>query len=106
MKQTRILSFIGVLALLPGCGLQQPESVIVAVYPSRQQCGVKKEMMKCGEIAAYLSDTLKLKTDREVVVSAVSSDPLPKLDKSLDKIAQTIRDRGYKKIRTVNFDMK
>jgi hypothetical protein len=97
----------GALALmLTGCDTSQYESVIVGVYPSRQQCGIDKEMMKCGEIAAYLRDTLKIKPERRVVVSAVSSDPLPKNDTSLNKIAVTIRDVGFKDVRTANFDVK
>lgn len=94
------------LLLLAGCDTSQYESVIVGVYPSRQQCGVGQEFMKCGEVAAYLRDTKKVKPQREIVVSAVSSDPLPKTDRSLEKIAQTIRDAGYTDVRAVNFDFK
>jgi hypothetical protein len=106
MNTSNKWSVVMLLCALTGCGQLPEESVIVAVYPSRQQCGIDQKMMKCGEIAAYLRDTLKLKTDREVVVSAVSSDPLPKRDDSLDRIAVTIRDAGFKDVRTANFDMK
>jgi hypothetical protein len=105
MKPITVLLFLNML-LLTGCGLQPEESVIVAVYPSRQQCGVEQQMMSCKEIAAYLHDRLKLKTDKKVVVSAVGIDPLPKDDTSLNKIAATIKDLGFQDVRTANFDVK
>lgn len=106
MKSISVLLIGTALTVLSGCELPQNESVIVAVYPSRQQCGINKERMTCGEIAAYLHDTLKVKSDRRVVVSAVGADPLPKNDTSLDKIAETIRAVGYTNVRTANFNMK
>ena len=106
MKLTICLLAVGLLPALSACEFQEEESVIVAVYPSRQQCGIEKEMMKCGEIAAYIHDTLKIASGRRVVVSAVGIDPLPKDDRSLEKIAETIRAQGYTDVRTANFDMK
>lgn len=106
MKLTKCLLVIGLLPVLSACNLQEEESVIVAVYPSRQQCGIEKQMMKCGEVAAYIHDTLKIQSGRRVVVSAVGIDPLPKDDRSLGKIAETIRAQGYTDVRTANFDMK
>ena len=104
MKAIRFIVCCAVL--LAGCDTSQYESVVVAVYPSRQQCGIDKEMRKCGEMAAYLRDTLKIKATRRVVVSAVSADPLPKNDHSLDKIAETLKTAGYTNVRTANFDVK
>lgn len=105
MIAERILLLVVAQSSLAACGLKQEDSVIVAVYPSKQQCGIEKSMMKCGEIAAYLRDTLKVRPERRVVVSAVGSDPLPKEDKSLGKIAETIRKVGYKDVRTANFEL-
>jgi hypothetical protein len=106
MRSTTVLFVISLLVAVSGCGSPQNDTVIVAVYPSRQQCGVEKEMMTCGEIAAYLRDTAKINPERRVVVSAVGADPLPKNDTSLNKIAATIRALGYTDVRTANFDMK
>jgi hypothetical protein len=63
-------------------------------------------MMTCDKVAAYLRDTLKIKLSRQVIVSSVGIDPLPKEDQSLEKIAETITAAGFKDVRTARFDVK
>lgn len=96
-----LLSFPLVLA---ACKPPEPSFTTVAVYPSTQQCGVDEQRMSCKDIAAYLRDTLKLKPERQVIVSSVGSDPLPKEDPSLERIAETITAAGFKDVRTARFD--
>lgn len=95
-----------ILFTLAGCKPPEPAYTTVAVYPSRQQCGIEEQMMACGEVAAYLRDTLKLKPDRLIYVSSVGSDPLPKEDTSLEKIADTITAAGFKDVKTARFDLQ
>lgn len=94
------------LCTLTGCNVDEQESITVAVYPTTQRCGINEQMMICGEVGAYLRDTLKLKPDRSIIVSAVGIDPLPKDDNSLNKIAETIKAVGFKDVRTANFDVQ
>lgn len=107
MKLTSLrIAGLPVVMLLAACAPADPGYTTVAVYPSRQQCGIDERMMSCPEVAVYLRDTLKLQPDRLVYVSAVSSDPLPKGDASLDSIAKSLADVGFKDVRTANFDLK
>ncbi len=103
-----VLAYIvGLLLLaLAGCKELPPDYTTVAVYPTTQRCGVNDQMLVCGEVAAYLRDTLKLKLGRQIIVSSVGSDPLPKEDQSLEKIAETITAAGFKDVRTARFDMQ
>jgi len=94
------------LFTLSGCKEPPPDYTTVAVYPTAQRCGVDKQMMVCDDIAAYLRDTLKLKPERQIVVSSVGSDPLPKDDPSLNLIAATITAAGFKDVRTARFDLQ
>jgi hypothetical protein len=98
--------FVTLLLVLAGCKQPEPDYTTVAVYPTTQQCGVNEQMMSCDKVAAYLRDTLKIKPGRQVVVSSVGIDPLPKEDQSLEKIAETITAAGFKDVRTARFDMK
>jgi hypothetical protein len=107
MSTSRLLLSASLVVLaIAGCKQPEPDYTTVAVYPSQQQCGVEEKMMSCGEIAAYLRDTLKLRPERLVYVSSVGSDPLPKEDTSLERIAETITAVGFKDVRTANFDVK
>jgi hypothetical protein len=104
MHSSKLLWLAPLLLLTAGCKQPEPDYTIVAVYPSTQRCGVNEQMMTCGEVAAYLRDTLKLKPERQVTVSSVGIDPLPKEDQSLEKIAETITAAGFKDVRTARFD--
>ncbi len=106
MNSRTVFCLVSLLLALSGCKPADRDHTTVAVYPSQQQCGVEEKMMPCGEIAAYLRDTLKLKPERLVYVSAVGSDPLPKEDTSLEKIAATLTAAGFTDVRTANFDVK
>jgi|GEM_PF-2228993 len=92
--------------LIVGCKEPEPDYTTVAVYPSTQQCGINEQMMTCDKVAAYLHDTLKLAPTRQVIVSSVGSDPLPKEDQSLEQIAATIAAVGFKDVRTARFDLQ
>ena len=106
MNSTTLFRLAPMLMLLAGCKQPEPDYTTVAVYPSKQQCGVNEQMMPCQDVAAYLRDTLKIKPERQVIVSSVGIDPLPKEDQSLEKIAETITAAGFKDVRTARFDMK
>ncbi|MGC3982574.1 MAG: hypothetical protein QM808_15100 [Steroidobacteraceae bacterium] len=80
--------------VLAGCKESEPDYTTVAVYPSQQRCGINEQMMICGDVGTYLRDTLKLKPERQVIVSAVGVDPLPKDDRSLEIIADKVREAG------------
>lgn len=97
-----VVSLLG----LSACKEPKPDYTTVAVYPSKQKCGVEEKMMDCGEVAVYLRDSLKLGANRLIYVSSVGGDPLPKEDTSLEKIAATITAIGYKDVRTARFDLK
>ncbi len=106
MNSTTLFRLAPILLLLTGCKPPEPDYTTVAVYPTTQQCGVNEQMMPCQKVAAYLRDTLKIKPERQVIVSSVGIDPLPKDDSSLDKIAETITAIGFKDVRTARFDVK
>lgn len=105
MNTSALLS-AGLLCVLSGCKEPEPDYTTVAVYPTTQQCGVNEQMMVCAEVGTYLRDTLKIKPERQVIVSSVGSDPLSKEDASLNVIAAKIRESGFKDVRTANFDVK
>lgn len=105
MNTTNVFCLMSVL-LLSGCKQPEPDYTTVAVYPTTQQCGVNEQMMTCDKVAVYLRDTLKLPPQRQVFVSSVGIDPLPKEDTSLEKIAETITAAGFKDVRTARFDMQ
>ena len=97
----------GAVALsLCACKELPPDYTTVAVYPSQQRCGIEEQLMICGDVAAYLRDTLKLNQDRQVIVSEVGSDPLPKEDTSLELIAASITAVGFKDVRTARFSLQ
>ncbi len=106
MKPNKLLFILPLFVTLAACKPADPDHTTVAVYPSQQQCGGEEKMMSCGEIAAYMRDTLKLNPERRVFVSSVGSDPLPKEDSSLEKIAETITAAGFKDVRTSRFDFQ
>lgn len=106
MNSSNLFRFALVLLLLTSCKQPEPDFTTVAVYPTTQQCGINEQMMSCGAVAAYLRDTLKIKPTRQVIVSSVGIDPLPKEDLSLEKIAETITAVGFKDVRTARFDVK
>ena len=106
MSKKNLISFVLLSVMLAACKQPEPDYTTVAVYPTTQQCGVNEQMMTCDKVAAYLHDTLKIKSERQVIVSSVGSDPLPKEDQSLEKIAETITAVGFKDVRTARFDVK
>lgn len=106
MKSNKVMLLAPLLLILTSCEQPEPDYTTVAVYPTTQQCGINEQMMTCGQVAAYLRDTLKIKPDRQVIVSSVGIDPLPKEDLSLEKIAETITAVGFKDVRTARFDVK
>ncbi len=106
MSKNNLIGFVLLPVMLAGCKQPEPDYTTVAVYPTTQQCGVNEQMMTCDKVAAYLHDTLKIKAERQVIVSSVGIDPLPKEDQSLEKIAETITAVGFKDVRTARFDVK
>jgi hypothetical protein len=106
MSTGRLMRLALPLLVLAGCKQPEPDYTTVAVYPTTKQCGVNEQMMTCDKVAAYLHDTLKIKPERQVIVSSVGIDPLPKEDQSLEKIAETITALGFKDVRTARFDVK
>jgi hypothetical protein len=104
MNANTLVRLAPLLLVLASCKEAEPDYTTVAVYPTTQQCGINEKMMACGAVAAYLHDTLKLSPTRQVIVSSVGIDPLPKEDQSLEKIAETITAVGFKDVRTARFD--
>ncbi len=105
MSKNNLIGFVLLPVMLAGCKPPEPD-ITVGVYPTTQQCGINEQMMTCDKVAAYLHDTLKIKPERQVIVSSVGSDPLPKEDQSLEKIAETITAVGFKEVRTARFDLQ
>ncbi len=91
--------------LLTGCK-PPPKEVVVAVYASTMACVINDKPVRCEETAIYLRDTLKTPANRRIIISAVSSDPLPKDNPLIDRIAEGVRKVGYTDVRTANFDFK
>jgi hypothetical protein len=106
MTSNKLILLAPLLLILVSCKDPEPDYTTVAVYPTTQQCGINEQMMTCDQVAAYLRDTLKIKPTRQVIVSSVGIDPLPKDDLSLEKIAETITAVGFKDVRTARFDVK
>ena len=89
-----------------GCDGSQQEPITVAVYARAGRCTVKEQDVPCNEVAAHLKDTLKIALGREIDVSLTGGEDVPKEDKSIDLIAESIRALGYKDVRTWRFDTK
>jgi hypothetical protein len=106
MNTNNSIRLVPLLLMLASCKEPEPDYTTVAVYPTTQQCGIDEQMMTCDKVAAYLHDTLKLSPTKRIVVSSVGSDPLPKEDQSLEKIAETITAVGFKDVRTARFDVQ
>jgi hypothetical protein len=106
MNPSKFTRLAPLILLLTSCKEPEPDYTTVAVYPTTQRCGINEQMMTCDKVAAYLHDTLKIKPDRQIIVSSVGADPLPKEDQSLEKIAATITAIGFKDVRTARFDMQ
>lgn len=103
----RYIVFISAsLLLLAGCKQSESGYTTVAVYPTAQQCGVNEQRLACDQVAAYLRNTLKLQSGQPIIVSSVGSDPLPKEDPSLDRIAATLTAADFKDVRTARFDLR
>lgn len=96
--------FIGLtLCASVGCEVAEQESITVAVYPTAQGCVVKEQPVDCRRVGVYLRDTLKIKFDRQVMVSFTGSDPGSKDAPLLDRIAAEVRAVGFKDVRTARF---
>lgn len=100
-----VLYCLCLAGLLTGCQ-PPPKEVIVAVYASTLACVINDKPIRCEETAIYLRDTLKIPANRRIYISAVSSDPVPKDNPLLDRIAEGVRKVGYTDVRTSNFDFK
>jgi hypothetical protein len=106
LKSFLKIGTVGVVVIgLAACKEPEPQYTTVAVYPSTLACVVNDVSVACQEIAIYLRDTLKLKPDRQIIISAVFSDPINKESPLLDQIAEGVRKVGYKDVRTANFDL-
>jgi hypothetical protein len=94
------------LCALAGCNVKDQEAITVAVYPTTQRCAIQEQPVDCAQVGPYLRDTLKIKSEREVVASFTGMDPGSKDDPILDRIAAEIRAAGFKHVRTARFDLQ
>lgn len=78
----------------------------MVVYQTTQRCTIKDQPVDCAQVAAYLRDTLKIKPERQVVVSFTGADSGSKEDPILDAVAAEVRTAGFKDVRTARFDFK
>ena len=91
--------------LMTACNVERYEPINVAVYPSTQSCAIKEQSMDCKQLANYLRDTLKAANDRDITVSFAGSENVSKDDKSIDRVAELIREAGYTNVKAYRFDL-
>lgn len=101
---SELLTLVLFLCTLTGCKVEEQEAITVAVYPTTQQCAIKEQAVDCAQVGAYLRDALKIKPERQVVISFTGSDSGSKEDPILNDIAAEVRAAGFKDVRTARFD--
>ena len=96
--------------LIVACDVNQELPITVVVYPSEKRCTVKQDEKEtpvdCAQLGAYLRDTLKIASKRQVDVSTSASENVPKEDQSIDRIAEVIRASGFTDVRVWRFGMQ
>jgi hypothetical protein len=108
---TRFLSCLVAAAVftVTSCGVNQESPLSVVVYPTAQRCTVvqqEKELpVECAQLGAYLRDTLKINAGRRINVSFSGAESVPKEDASIDRVAELIRESGFKDVRAYRFGL-
>ncbi len=105
----RLLQIFTIVIAITGCNLEQEKPITVVVYPVAKRCAIsqqdKEQDVDCTQLGTYLRETLKISASRQINVSLSGSDPTPKDDKTIDRIAEQIRATGYKDVRAYRFGL-
>lgn len=108
---TNIRSCIVIAAAISvmSCGVNQETPLSVVVYPNVKRCSVvqldKEQEVECTQLGVYLRDTLKINAARQINVSFSGSDTVAKEDPSIDRVAELIRQSGFKDVRAYRFGL-
>jgi len=109
MKNIRSCIGLAAAISIASCGVNQEAPLSVVVYPNVKRCTVvqheKEQEVECMQLGVYLRDTLKINAARQINVSFSGSDTVPKEDPSIDRVAELIRQSGFKDVRAYRFGL-
>jgi hypothetical protein len=109
MKAIHSVIIVAAAFIVAACGVNQELPLTVVVYPAVKRCAVvqqdKEQEVDCAQLGVYLRDTLKIDAARQINVSFSSSDTVPKENESIDRVAELIRDSGFKDVRAYRFGL-